>query len=161
MDDDRKYKQQGYMDSRNGSNGHRQDRPKSAGPKLSIDITGPRLPRLIQNVAAARCFNCSTMLSPDIDWKLNCPKCGVALHCCKQCTNFEPSTRFQCIKPIQVRIPIKDQSNDCELFKPRVTVARDVAPSHSSNGHAGTSSNSPVPRSPSDARTAFDNLFKK
>ena len=142
------------------SGGNRQERPKPNGPKPSIDITGPRLPRLIQNVAGARCFNCSTILSPDIDWKLNCPKCGVALHCCKQCTNFEPSTRFQCLKPIQVRIPIKDQSNTCELFKPRVTVARDVAPAHTSNGHSNVSS-APAPRSPSDARTAFDNLFKK
>jgi hypothetical protein len=84
----------------------------------------------------------------------------VALHCCKQCTNFEPSTRFQCIKPILVRIPIKDQANDCELFKPRVTVARDLAPAQGPNNHQN-SSNASAPRSPSDARTAFDNLFKK
>lgn len=160
MDDDRKYRQRGYMDSHRESNGfRREDRPKIPGPRPPIDITGPRLPRLLQNVAAARCFNCSTALSTDIDWKGKCPKCGVDLHCCKQCANFEPATRFQCVKPILVRIPIKDQANECELFTPRVTVARDVAPpNHTGNG---TSANVPAPRSPSDARAAFDNLFKK
>ena len=158
MDDDRKYKQRGYMDSPRESNGFRQsDRPKAPGPRQPIDITGPRLPRLLQNVAAARCFSCSTQLSGDIDWKGKCPKCGAALHCCKQCTNFEPSTRFQCLKPIPARIPVKDQMNDCELFKPRVTVARDLTPGTQQSQQASA----PSPRSPHDARAAFDNLFKK
>ncbi len=158
MDDDRKYKQRGYMDSQRESNGYRQaDRARASGPRPPIDVTGPRLPRLLQNVAAARCFNCSTALSGDIDWKGKCPKCGSALHCCKQCTNFEPSTRFQCVKPIPARIPLKDQANECELFKPRVTIARDVAPVN----HSMPQASAPSPRSPSDARAAFDNLFKK
>src|SRR5271165_793153 len=103
MDEDRKYRQRGYMDPKNGSNGHRHERPKPSGPKPSIDVTGPRLPRLLQTVTAARCFNCSTALGPDVDWKGKCPKCGSPLHCCKQCTHFEPSTRFQCLKPVPLR----------------------------------------------------------
>ena len=55
----------------------------------------------------------------------NCPKCNTELHCCKQCSHFEPSTRFQCLKPIPMRIAVKDKSNQCELFTPRVTVARE------------------------------------
>jgi len=78
------------------------------------------------------------------------------LHCCKQCAHFEPSTRFQCRKPIPARIAVKDQANDCALFEPRVTVARDAAPV---NNH--TNPVQQVPRSPSDARAAFDSLFKK
>jgi hypothetical protein len=67
MDDDRKYRQRGYMDSPNGDSRDRRisDRPKPSGPRPPIDITGPRLPRLLQNVVAARCFNCSTALSFD------------------------------------------------------------------------------------------------
>jgi hypothetical protein len=159
MDDDRKYKQRGYQDSKGDSNGHRPDRPKQNGPKPSIDVTGPRLPRLLQNVAASRCFNCSTTLPLDVNWKGNCPKCNSPLHCCKQCAHFEPSTRFQCLKPIQVRIAVKDQANDCELFKQRVTIARDVAPPPPTSQQP--SNNNASPRTPSDARTAFDNLFKK
>jgi hypothetical protein len=160
MDDDRRYRQRGYMDSdrdRTSNGPRRDDRPKSNGPRPPIDVTGPRLPRLVQHVAAARCFNCATTLPESIDWKTNCPKCGAALHCCKQCAHFEPSTRFQCLKPIPVRIVAKDQANDCALFKPRVTVARDAAPA--SNGPVIPTTS--VPRNSTDARAAFDNLFKK
>lgn len=161
MDEDRKYRQRGYMDSdrdRNTNGHHREERPKPAGPRPPIDVTGPRLPRLVQHVAAARCYNCATALPEGIDWNTgHCPKCNAALHCCKQCAHFEPSTRFQCLKPIPVRIAGKDQINDCQLFKPRVTVARDAAPANGSSVPAAP----PAPRSPNDARAAFDNLFKK
>ena len=160
MDSDRKYKQRGYQESDRdrGSNGfHREDRPKPSGPRPPIDITGPRLPRLVQHVAAARCYNCATALPENVDWKGNCPKCNAALHCCKQCAHFEPSTRFQCLKPIPVRIPVKDQANECSLFKPRVTVARDATPSNGPVLPAAI----PAPRNSTDARAAFDNLFKK
>src|ERR1700682_4049108 len=156
MDDDRKYQQSGYMDSRESRDLPLGERPKQNGPRPPIDVTGPRLPRLLQNVVAARCFNCFTALQSDIDWKGKCPKCGVALHCCKQCAHFEPSTRFQCLKPIPVRIPVKDAANECELFSPRVTVARDAAPANNNSNNLQH-----APRNPTDARAAFDNLFKK
>jgi hypothetical protein len=54
-----------------------------------------------------------------------------------------------------VRIAYKDQANECELFSPRVTVARE-ATTPVSNGPAVS-----TPRTPQDARAAFDNLFKK
>ena len=80
MDDDRKYKQRGYMDTDRESRDRRPlDKPKPSGPRPPIDVTGPRLPRLLQNVVAARCFNCSTALQSDVDWKGKCPKCGVAM----------------------------------------------------------------------------------
>src|SRR6202050_1005234 len=156
MEGERKYRQNGYQDSssRDFSNGQRRDeRPRPQGPRPPIDVTGPRLPRMVQAVTASRCYNCSTMLASDLNWRANCPKCGVALHCCKQCAHFEPSTRFQCLKPIPARISPKDAANECELFKPRVTVARDAVhgPAPSANNN-GASANVPVPRSASDAR---------
>ena len=76
-----------------------------------------------------------------------------------RCAHFEPSTRFQCLKPVPVRIAVKDKTNTCELFKPRVTVAREATQAAPS-GNGG-----PVrmqePRNPTDARAAFDSLFKK
>jgi len=163
MDGDRKYRQRGYQDSgsepRGG--GYREDRPKPPGPRLPIDITGPRLPRLVQAVTASRCFSCSTQLPPGTDFKGNCPKCQAQLHCCKQCSHFEPSTRFQCVKPIPVRIAVKDQANDCPLFSPQVTVARDaIAPTGVKPG-GRPDLNSAPPRTASDARSAFESLFKK
>lgn len=163
MDSDRKYRQQGYMDSdRDGKGGYREERPKPQGPRPPIDVTGPRLPRLVQHVAASRCFNCSTTLPPGTDLNGTCPKCGADLHCCKQCSHFEPSTRFQCLKPIPVRIAIKDKTNECALFTPRVTVAREGT----NNGPAvppppAANPGPPAPRNPEDARNAFDKLFKK
>ena len=69
--------------------------------------------------------------------------------------HFEPSTRFQCMKPIPVRIPLKDKANECTLFQPRVTVARDGSAS------APPSPIMDSPSSPDAARSAFDKLFKK
>jgi hypothetical protein len=167
MDADRKYRQAGYQDSDRSPNNDRKDGqkpPRPGGPRTLQDPSGPRLPRLVQAVAASRCYSCSVALSTDIDFKGNCPKCGVALHCCKQCTFFEPSTRFQCTKPIPARIPYKDQVNQCELFNPRVTVSRDGAPQASSGPGAAPGTRPPTPpviRTSNDARTAFDNLFKK
>ena len=160
MDGDRKYRQHGYQDSDRGSASYRSERPKQQGPKPPIDVTGPKLPRLVQNVVAARCFNCTATLAPDTDFRGTCPKCGAALHCCKQCVNFDSSTRFQCLKPIPARIAVKDQANTCELFSPRVTVARDVLPS-ATVAKPGEDGVLPAPRNANDARAAFDSLFKK
>jgi hypothetical protein len=116
---------------------------------------------MVQAVTAARCYNCSTMLAPDIDFRGSCPKCNAALHCCKQCAHFEPSTRFQCLKPVPVRIVVKDQANECDMFKPRVTVARDSAVPMSGPAGSQMVQSTPVPRSATDARAIFDSLFKK
>jgi hypothetical protein len=156
MDDDRKYRQRGYMDTDRDNHGRKPDERPRQGPRPPIDITGPRLPRLVQTVVASRCYNCATTLPNGTDFKGTCPKCGAALHCCKQCAHFEPSTRFQCLKPIPARMAAKDQANECTWFEPRVTVARDATTPGTSQTVA-----SPAPRNASDARAAFDNLFKK
>ena len=182
MDGDRKYKQSGYHETgnNNGNGGPQKPRPPQ-GPRPSIDITGPRLPRLVQSLTASRCYSCATALPSDVDFKGACPKCNAALHCCKMCSNFEPSTRFQCLKPIPVRIVGKDLVNECEMFNARVTVARDMkqqqgpdpgAPApHFRDGNVSAGGYSrrdsmprqsgDGPRTSNDARTAFDNLFKK
>ena len=160
MDSDRKYRQNGYMDTDRDSRGPRPDGPRPQGPRPPIDITGPRLPRLVQHVAASRCFNCATALPPDVSFSGACPKCNADLHCCKQCSHFEPSTRFQCLKPIPVRIALKDKANDCAMFSARVTVAREGtanAPPAPNINNSGP----PAPRNADDARNAFDRLFKK
>ena len=163
MDSDRKYRQHGYMDSDRDSNSFREGRPNPQGPRPPIDVTGPRLPRLVQHVAAARCFNCATALPPGTEFTGNCPKCNAELHCCKQCSHFEPSTRFQCLKPILVRIALKDKANECTAFSPRVTVARDgtAAPTPPPQSGPNGGNGDAAPRNAEDARSAFDKLFKK
>ncbi len=166
MDEDRKYRQRGYQDSGSpAGTGERREGSRSRAPraKLPLDVTGPRLPRLVESVAASRCFNCATTLPENTDFSGLCPKCGAALHCCKQCAYFEPSARFQCRKPIPERIAMKDQANECEWFSPRVTVARDVKPPAPApfSPRNGSRLDEPAPRTSSDARAAFDSLFKK
>ena len=164
MDGDRKYRQRGYHESGREIRGSGEDRPKQSGPRPPIDVTGPRLPRLVQAVAAARCYSCSTHLPSGTDFSGNCPKCNTPLHCCKQCAHFEPSTRFQCLKPILARIPVKDKANDCASFSPRVTVARDgsppAPPQQGFRGDSRAQQMQDAPRTASDARNAFDKLFK-
>lgn len=162
MDGDRKYKQRGYMDTEAPSTGApREDRFRPKGPRPPIDITGPRLPRMVETVTASRCYNCATPLPPGFDFESECPKCKAALHCCKQCTFFEPSTRFQCTKPIPERIAYKDKANECTFFRARVTVARDAAPAARGIAPSPAASGGPGPKNADDARAAFDNLFKK
>ena len=158
MDGDRKYRQRGYQDTDRGAAPHLERRPP--GPKPSLDITGPKLPRLVENLVASRCFSCGVTLAPGIDFAGQCHKCHADLHCCKQCVNFDPSARFQCIKPVPIRIPLKDKANTCELFSPRVTVARDALPS-GGMGRPAENGSIVAPRNPNDARAAFDSLFKK
>ncbi len=157
--DDRKYRQHGYMDT-DRDRAPRGEQPRPKGPRPPIDVTGPRLPRLVQSVTASRCWNCAATLPSDIDLTGTCPKCQSPIHCCKQCAHFEPSTRFQCLKPIPERVAYKDRPNECQLFKLRVTVARDTA----APAPAAPLSSGPKmvePRTPNDARAAFDSLFKK
>ena len=59
-----------------------------------------------------------------------------------------------------LRIAVKDKANQCELFTPRVTVARDGTANSVASAHAPPSGPA-VPRNPEDARNAFDRLFKK
>ena len=116
---------------------------------------------MVQAVAAARCYNCATAIPPGIEFTGNCPTCNAALHCCKQCAHFDPSTRFQCLKPIPVRIAAKDHANQCELFKVRVTVARDSVQAPPLVGSGLPTPAVQEPRNATDARAAFDNLFRK
>lgn len=166
MDSDRKYRQNSSLDttkSFSGSgNGQSSNaaRPKPAGPGAFWDISEPRFPRLVRAVTASRCYSCTTTLPHGTVFGGPCPKCGAQLHCCKQCSHFEPSTRFQCNKPVPARIPVKDQGNTCALFSPRVTVAREASFSQSGLRAPVPGINTP-PRNASDVRDAFDRLFKK
>jgi hypothetical protein len=164
MEGDRKYRQRGYMDTDAAPSGVREDRQKPRGPRPPIDVTGPRLPRLVEATSASRCYNCTAPLPADFDFSGNCPKCNVALHCCKQCSYFEPSTRFQCTKPIPARVDAKGAANDCTFYKARVTVARDSAPPPPAGFRTpppGVRLEDVTPKTANDARIAFDNLFKK
>jgi hypothetical protein len=162
MDGDRKYRQNGYQD---GSAARQSDTKaeRFTPPRHPMEITAPRLPRMVRNVTASRCYNCAATLPADFNFALPCPKCAAELHCCKQCTHFDSAAHFQCAQPITERITAKDKPNECALFAPRVTVARDSSvPQPPPKAVAAAAPATPhVSRTVHNARAAFENLFKK
>jgi predicted RNA-binding Zn-ribbon protein involved in translation (DUF1610 family) len=96
--------------------------------------------------AVSRCAQCGTLLTQISEPLGQCPKCGFELHSCKQCANFDPSRRFECMQPVPERIAKKDARNECSFFSMAVRVEKQT-----STGAAAR---------PNDARRAFDDLFK-
>ena len=139
-----KYRQHGYQDrdheSRKGSG------EKPSAPPRKDTTFGPRPVNLPGTRAVSRCTQCGTVLQ-GVSADSKCPKCGFELHSCKQCTYFDPGSRFECMQPVAVRIAKKDERNDCPSYEIRVTREKETS--------------TPASLRPNDARAAFDNLFKK
>ncbi|HEV7513931.1 MAG TPA: hypothetical protein VGO27_19705, partial [Candidatus Acidoferrum sp.] len=62
--------------------------------------------------------------------------------------------------PIPERITPKDAKNNCTFYEFRMTIEKDTAPTSYSQPSTATSP-PPSPSRPTDARQAFENLFKK
>ncbi len=139
---DRKYRQSGYMENDRDREPQRgqQSRPQQK-PR---EREGPRSPRIMAFGEKVKCAACGATVPANITLESTCPKCKTDLHTCRQCTYFDPGSRFECRKPITARILNKGGKNSCELFAPRTIVERE------------TSSGKPT-----DAKQAFANLFKK
>ncbi|HWC18638.1 MAG TPA: hypothetical protein VG498_16630 [Terriglobales bacterium] len=139
---DRKYRQRGYQDS--GSE------PKKAAEKPASarrdNTFGPRPLNMPGTRTVSRCSQCGVVLQAAAGPLESCPKCGFELHSCKQCEHFDPSSRFECNQPIPERISPKDKRNHCSFYAMRVSIEKET----SSTGARST-----------DARQAFENLFKK
>jgi hypothetical protein len=158
---DRKYRQAGYQD-----NGERPERshgepkkiktPGAPRTVISMSREGPRSPVMPARRGVSRCSGCGTLLSPDVDPQSQCPKCAFELHSCKQCANFDTGQRFECLKPIPVRITKKDAKNDCTYYVMKVTLEKET----SSAGAVAATPAAPTVR-PSAARQAFEDLFRK
>jgi len=139
---DRKYRQRGYHDR---SDETARQKPAEK-PARKDDTFGPRPLQMPGTRTVSRCSQCGTLLQALADPAGKCPKCGFELHSCKQCTYFDPSSRFECSQPISERIPRKDARNDCTFYAMRVMVEKET---------------STPGAKVQDARQAFENLFKK
>ena len=140
---DRKYRHRGYMDSGGESSGRSAPRPPRA------EDGAPRGRGIDVNKAVVfACRGCGEKrrdleeIRPDT----LCGKCGAPLHACRQCAYFDTSARFECGQPILQRITSKTAANACTFFSP---------------ARAFDLTGSRAVETPDDARTAFDNLFKK
>jgi predicted RNA-binding Zn-ribbon protein involved in translation (DUF1610 family) len=152
---DRKYRQPGYQDyafekSERGEK-KRPPKEKTGGARWQqAQERGPRSPQMPGTREVSRCAECGMVLGALAEMAEpfeTCPKCGVALHSCKQCAHFDPASRYECTHPIPKRIANKAARNDCDYFEIRVKVEKDTTAVGSLR--------------PEDARRAFENLFKK
>lgn len=149
-----KYRQHGYQDRDRESQGRDSSKPaarkaqaeRTSGPPKWDHALGPKPVNLPGTRAVSRCAQCGTVLAGmTADGK--CPKCGFALHSCKQCMYFDPGSRFECMQPVTVRVAKKDERNECPSYEMRVTREKETS--------------TPASLRPNDARAAFENLFKK
>jgi hypothetical protein len=165
-----KYRQHGYQDrdsdrsrtDRNREDRDREDRDrdkraadlsrklmgaeKPAPPSKRDTTFGPRPVKMPGTREVSRCAQCGTVLQ-GMSADEKCPKCGFELHSCKQCMYFDPGSRFECMQPVKEQIARKDARNECTSYEMRVTREKETS--------------TPASQRPSDARTAFANLFKK
>jgi hypothetical protein len=157
---DRKYRQRGYMDS---DKADKKDKPRERKPPQGPphqEQFGPRTPRMVGSVTRSRCSNCGAVLTAGFDADGQCPRCKFELHCCKQCRFFDSGAQFECTQPITERISPKDGKNACKFYEFRMTVEKDTAPTSYSQP-AAPGSAPPAPARSTDARQAFEDLFKK
>ena len=159
---ERKYGQHGYQDRVRDTGNEREqpekprEKPKG-GPRGSKAREAPRAIKVPGFQEVLRCALCGTIVPPPVDIKFDsqCTKCKADLHACKNCRHFDTSAQFECTQSIPERITKKDLRNNCEFFMARTSIERETRDSGGGNG-----GQSPLTK-PSDARNAFDNLFKK
>jgi len=144
---DRKYRQRGYQDDDRDRPPKPSARPAPepgapAGARR-ISQDGPRTVNMPGFREVVRCAQCGAVIDANVGFESRCPRCGVELHSCSQCTYFDPGSRFECMQPVTARISPKNTKNPCTLFAARTTVERETT----------------TPRV-DDPRKAFDDLFK-
>ncbi len=144
----RKYRQPGYQDE-----DRREEKSKAPARKGPRDPSAPRSPKMTGFFTVFRCAMCgaTVQVTERLEFETQCPKCGAALHSCKNCVHFDPNSRFECTEPIEKRIPKKDARNECTFFEVRTRVEKEITT-------AG-----PVKKTipTDDPRAAFEKLFKK
>jgi hypothetical protein len=147
-----KYRQHGYQDRDRSEREPRKPETRkppaerTSGPPRWDHALGPKPVNLVGTRAVSRCAQCGTMLQ-GMTADEKCAKCGFELHSCKQCTYFDPGSRFECMQPVKERVAKKDIRNECPLYEMRVTHEKETS--------------TPAALKPTSARAAFDNLFKK
>jgi len=148
MGDDRKYRHRGYMDS--GSDASRGPRGHfESGPPKSEGAPRGRSAGFDKELVV-RCKKCGDAVRglDAIEPDSPCPKCGTPLHACAQCRHFDSGARWECAQntKIPARVADKSAANACRAF--------DALASFDLTGTKAVST-------PTDARRAFDALFKK
>ena len=134
-----------------------EDEPHESGPRKDKGTQKPAKSGIkhygMRNGGTARtgirCARCGKTIAQfgEVTVDAVCSSCGSDLHSCTNCAFFSPSARYECLKPISVRVAPKDARNQCSFYSPSVRIERTFEAAETST--------------PEDARKAFDALFKK
>lgn len=147
---DRKYRQKGYQeDAPEGKEANKEPKPKQ-----DVGFGSRPSPRIeTRYTEVTRCSNCSTIIDVvgNIGFNDQCKKCGTDLHSCKNCCYFDPGARFECQKPIEMRVAKKFDGNMCLQFAMKVSIEKQQA----------QESKKVTKEQVSPGKLAFDALFKK
>ena len=143
---DRKYGQRGYQDSHRERDDNR-DRTRAPGPKPERR-PGPRGRGLGKPTSTVfRCAVCGEKQreAMQIGLESACWKCNAELHSCTHCRFFDGSAPGQCRQPDAEYVAAKAKRNACAVFEAK------ASQEFADQGGVET---------PSDAKAAFDALFK-
>jgi len=102
-----------------------------------------------------RCNNCAAeiQVAAQIQAIDRCRNCGNDLHSCRNCLNFDPSARNECVKPVASRIAGKNRNNFCAFFEAKTLIEK--------QGSGAVPAAAAVSGRPVDLhRQAFFDLFK-
>jgi hypothetical protein len=99
-----------------------------------------------------RCNNCAAefQVEDKIQAADRCKNCGTDLHTCRNCLNFDPAARNECMKPVEARVPSKNQNNFCAYFEAKVLIEKQGSGAPSPAAKAATNPH----------HQAFHDLFK-
>jgi hypothetical protein len=149
-----KYKQKGYRESEQRDRDR--DRREPSRPRTPEER---QLRHMMERSARVilRCHQCSADAGPVDALPPDgvCSACGAALHCCRNCANFDTGARWECQEKIPEAVLDKTAANACTLFKANTVLDATGRRAGGGGGGGGAAA------SPSDARAAFDSLFKK
>jgi len=93
------------------------------------------------------CHHCKNeiVIKDRIARTAECPSCDADIHCCLNCVNYDTSAHNRCREPQAEWVTDRERANFCDYFK--------------ANGLSAKGKGKSAP--PNDARSAFENLFKK
>jgi hypothetical protein len=149
----RKYRQQGYQDSdRTRERDERKPRPPdNLTPEERIQRRSLRHATAREASEVIRCHVCGRSIQDfgTITQSATCPYCSAELHCCRTCTNFDSSARWQCRADITEPISDKSKANACARYAPRLVLDA-----------TGRRAETPGAKS-DDPKSRFESLFKR
>ena len=149
-----KYRQHGYQDSDRRDESERR-RPPQRQQLTNEEKIQRRSMRKATNREAnevVRCHVCGRAVEDagTIEMRSTCPHCNAPMHCCRTCTHFDTSARWQCRAEIEQAVGDKSKANTCALYRPRLVL-----------DFTGRRGGPPSQGRSNDPRSQFESLFKR